>query len=356
MSGIGVAIVGCGYWGANLIRNFWELEEAQLLLACDLDAKLLERTRRRYPTLELTRDYGEILSHPRVDAVVLATPVSTHYPFAREALRAGKHVLVEKPLARTSSEALDLMDVAERNRVTLMVDHTFLYTGAVRRMKELIDSGGIGDLLYYDSVRINLGLVQSDVSVLWDLGPHDFSIMDYLCERDSVSVSAIAARHLNCPFENIAYVTVRFDSRLIAHFHLNWLAPLKVRMTLIGGSKKMIVYDDMQPSEKVKVYDKGITVNHDPERRARLLTGYRNGDMLAPQLDTHEALRLMAREFCCSISENRPSLTSGYMGYRVVRLLEAAQHSAQQGGREIELASPTIPPTHGLAAGTPART
>ncbi len=342
MTRIHVAQVGCGYWGQNLMRNFWELEEAELLVACDLNQTLLARTRRRYPTLELTQSYKEILSHPRVDAVVLATPVSTHYAFAREALQAGKHVLVEKPLARTANEVLDLIELAERQRRTLMVDHTFLYTGAVRRMKQLIGSGEIGDLLYYDSVRINLGLVQNDTNVLWDLGPHDFSIMDYLCERDPVSVSAVAATHLDCQFENIAYVTARFDSPLIAHFHLNWLAPVKVRMTLVGGSKKMIVYDDTEPSEKVKLYDRGISVNHDPERRTRLLTDYRNGDMLAPQLDTNEALRLMAREFVRSIFEDSSPLTDGFAGYRVVRLLEAAQQSIQQRGQEIELGTPVL--------------
>ena len=349
MREIGVAIVGCGYWGQNLIRNFWELEEAELLVVCDADAKILARTLRRYPTVELTRDYQTVLRHPGLDAVVLATPVSTHYSFARLALQAGKHVLVEKPLATTTNEVLELMDLAERQRKTLMVDHTFLYTAAVRRMKQLIDSGEIGELLYYDSVRINLGLVQSDINVLWDLGPHDFSIMDHLCELDPVSVSATAAAHLDCPFENIAYVTVRFNSKLIAHFHLNWLAPVKVRLTLVGGSKKMVVYDDMEPSEKVKVYDRGIDMNYDPERRARLLTSYRNGDMLAPQLDTTEALRLVAREFTSSISENRLPMTNGSAGYRVVRLLEAAQQSIQKNGREIELCDTELPATQSAA-------
>ncbi len=343
MRPIGLAVVGCGYWGQNLVRNFWELDEAQLLVVCDLDAKLLIRTQRRYPTLELTNNYQDVLQNPRVDAVVLATPVSTHYHFARQALRAGKHVLVEKPLAQTTNQVFDLMDVAERFRKTLMVDHTFLYTGAVRRMKQLIDTGEVGELLYYDSVRINLGLVQNDTNVLWDLGPHDFSIMDYLCGLDPKSVSATAVTHLNCPFENIAYIIVRFDSSLIAHFHLNWLAPVKVRMTLVGGSKKMLVYNDMEPSDKVKVYDRGFTVNHDPERRARLLTGYRNGDMMAPQLDTTEALRLVAKEFVSAILEQRRPLTNGSAGYRVVRLLEAAQKSIEQNGREIELHDSVFP-------------
>jgi predicted dehydrogenase len=348
MSEIGVAIIGCGYWGQNLIRNFWEAEGARLRVVCDVDASSLARTCRRYPTLEITEAYEEVLTHPAIDAVVLATPVSTHYGFAKQALEAGKHVLVEKPLAARSAEALDLVETADHLSKTLMVDHTFLYTPAVRRMKQLIDGGEIGELLYYDSVRINLGLVQSDTNVLWDLGPHDFSIMDHLCGRDPIAISATAARHLDCPFDNIAYISARFDSQLIAHFHLNWLAPVKIRLTLVGGSKKMLVYDDMEPTEKVKVYDRGITMNHDPEHRARLLAGYRIGDMWAPQLDTTEALRLVAREFIGAITESRPPLTDGFAGYRVVRLLEAAQGSIEKNGRETGLAGPALPRARAL--------
>ena len=342
MQKIKVAIVGGGYWGQNLIRNFWEVEEAEVAFVCDLDPKALARAQRRYPTAQVTRHYRELLDSPRVDAVVLATPVSTHYGFAREALLAGKHVLVEKPLARSTAEVLDLVELAEQQRKLLMVDHTFLYTSAVRRMKEWVDRGDIGELLYFDSVRINLGLVQSDINVVWDLAPHDFSILNYVCDSDPVTVSAVGARHLGCPYENIAYVTARYDSQLIAHFHVNWLSPVKVRSTLVGGSSKMIVYDDMEATEKIKVYDRGFTVNHDPERRERLLTGYRNGDMLAPNLDTTEALRLMARDFVCSILENRQPISDATSGYRVVRLLEAAQQSIEKNGREIMLPAPAL--------------
>jgi len=332
-----VAVVGGGYWGQNLLRNFLEVEEPELSFVCDLDPKALARAQRRYPTAQVTRNYRELLDSPRVDAIVLATPVSTHYEFARQALLAGKHVLVEKPLARSTAEVLDLMELADKVGKVLMVDHTFLYTGAVRRMKELVESGEIGEMLYFDSVRINLGLVQSDINVMWDLAPHDFSILNYVHDGDPVAVSAVGARHLGCPYENIAYITARYDSPLIAHFHVNWLSPVKVRSTLVGGSSKMIVYDDMEGSEKIKVYDRGFTVNHDPERRERLLTGYRNGDMLAPQLETTEALRLMARDFICSILENRQPLSDAVSGYRVVRLLEAAQQSIEKNGREVTL-------------------
>ena len=337
MSNLRVAVVGCGYWGQNLLRNFCELEEAEVVVACDFDQKALARAKRRYPTIETTQDYQEVLADPRVEAVVLATPVSTHYPFASMALQAGKHVLVEKPLAQSSQEVQDLIDLAERMGKVLMVDHTFLYTGAVRRMKALVDAGEIGDLLYFDSVRISLGLVQSDINVLWDLGPHDLAIMDYLCKREPISISATGVKHLETPYQNIAYVTVQSEGNFIAHFHLNWMAPVKVRRTLVGGSKKMIVYDDMEASEKVKVYDKGITQNHDPERRERMLTGYRNGDMLAPNLDGTEALKLMAREFVSSIAQNRAPLTDGYAGLRVVRLLEAAEESMAHDGRVVFL-------------------
>ena len=342
MNKLRVAIIGCGYWGQNLIRNFAELDEMELAAVSDFDLNALARIKRRHPTVGLRHSFQEVISDPRIDAVVLATPVSTHYPFARQALLAGKHVLVEKPLATSTEHVLDLIHLAERHKRTLMVDHTFLYTAAVRRMKALVDSGDIGDILYFDSVRISLGLVQSDINVIWDLAPHDFSIMDHLCDSKPVAISATGMRHLNCPFENIAYVTAHFEGSMIAHFHVNWLAPVKVRRTLVGGSKKMIVYDDMEPSEKIKIYDKGICMNHDPERRERMLAGYRNGDMLAPNLDGGEALRLMAREFVSSVTEKRAPISDGHAGYRVVRLLEAAQQSMERNGRPVELRLPPM--------------
>jgi len=343
MSKVRIAIVGCGYWGQNLIRNFSDLEGVEVGAVCDFNLNALARMKRRYPTIELLQDYRDVLSDSRIHGVVIATPASTHYPFAHQALQAGKHVLVEKPLAPSTKQVLDLVELAEKRSKTLMVDHTFLYTSAVRHIKSLIDSGEVGDLLYFDSVRISLGLVQRDINVIWDLAPHDFSIMDYLCEGDPVSISATGMKHLGCSFESIAYVTVHFADNLIAHFHLNWLAPVKIRKTLVGGTRKMIAYDDMETSEKVRVYDKGITMNLDPNSRERMLAGYRNGDMVAPNLDSSEALRLMAREFVDSIMHKRPPLSDGYAGYRVVRLLEAAQRSMELNGRPIELDTPLIP-------------
>lgn len=342
MKRVRVAQVGCGYWGQNLIRNFWELDGADVVMACDPDERVQARMRRRYPAVELTSSYSQVLANSQVEAVVLATPVSTHYDFAKAALLAGKHVLVEKPIATTSVHVIDLIETAASQGKTLMVDHTFLYTAAVRRMKTLIDSGELGELLYFDSVRINLGLVQSDTNVLWDLGPHDFSIMDHLLGQEPVSVTAIGVKHLRTPYENMAYVTAQFESNLIAHFHLNWLAPVKVRRTLVGGSQKMLVYDDMENSEKIKIYDRGVGQNHDPANRERLLTSYRNGDSLAPNLDTTEAIRVMATEFLASINETRPPLSDGYSALRVVRLLEAAQRSIRQDGGQV-LLSPMVP-------------
>src|SRR5258708_271214 len=352
MSNLRVAIVGCGYWGQNLLRNFCELEEAEVIMVCDFDYRAWLGVKRRYRTTAVTQRDAEVLADPRIDAVVLATPVSTHYPFAKEALQADKHVLVEKPLAQSAAQVLDLIDLAERRGKTLMVDHTFVYTGAVRRMKSLVESGEVGQLLYFDSVRSSLGLVQGDITVLWAVGPHALSIMDYLGGQEPVAISATGVRHLNTPYENVAYVTVHFDGNFIAHFHLNWLAPVKVRRTLVGGSKKMIVYDDMENSEKVKVYDKGIVQSHDPQRRERMLTGYRNGDMLAPQLEASEALRRMAQEFVSSILEKRAPLSDGHAGYRVVRLLEGAQRSIEENGRVIDLRESQLPMRGIFAAST----
>jgi predicted dehydrogenase len=333
-----LTIVGCGYWGQKLIRNFAELPDVELASVCDFDLNALARAKRRYPAVELKPDFRQVIADPRIQAVVIATPASTHHPFARQALAAGKHVLVEKPLATRTQQVLELMELAEKNNRTLMVDHTFIFTGAVRRMRAIVDAGELGDLLYFDSVRVSMGLVRSDINVVWDLAAHDFSIMDYLCSKAPVSISAMGAKHLGNPFEDIAFVTVHFEGKMIAHFHVNWLAAVKVRQTLVGGTRSMMVYDDMEAVEKVRVYDKGITMNHDPVHREHLLAGYRSGDMVAPMLDTGEALRLMAREFVDSITQKRLPISDGCAGYRVVRLLEAAQKSMESNGQAVQLA------------------
>lgn len=338
---ITVGIIGCGYWGPNLIRNFVESETAEVRWICDSDAERLEKISRRYPSARTALDYHELLADPRLDAVVIATPVATHYRFARRALEAGKHVLVEKPFTASVREAEELIELAAREGLTVMVDHTFIYTGAVRRIKELVSGGEIGDLLYFDSVRINLGLFQHDVNVVWDLAPHDLSIMDHVVGREAVSLTATGSCHIEPGIENIAYVQLRFDDSFIANFHFNWLSPVKIRRTLIAGSRKMIVYDDIEPTEKVRVYDKGVERNGpgaaDKEATYRALVSYRTGDVWVPQLDPTEALRYVCAEFLEAVAGSRRSLSDGEAGLRVVRLLEAAQESINNNGRLIKL-------------------
>jgi len=333
-------MIGVGYWGPNLIRNFSDLDDAQVVSCSDLSQERLNKIAKRYLAVKCTQHNEELLADPQVDAVVVATPVSTHYPIAKAALEAGKHVMIEKPLADSSEHALDLVETAERVGRVLMVDHTFIYTSAVRKMRELIDSGELGDILYFDSIRVNLGLFQKDINVIWDLAPHDLSIMDFLLRAEPIAVSAIGASHAGNDIANIAYLTLRFPNNILAHFHVNWLAPVKIRQTLLGCSKKMVVYDDVEPTDKIRVYDKGIVVNGtngSAEKRYQALVGYRTGDVLIPKIDTTEALLRVAQEFVSSIAESRAPLTDGVAGYRVVRYLEAAQRSLENNGHEVLL-------------------
>jgi predicted dehydrogenase len=319
----------------------WETPGVRLVSVCDLRAERLAGVRSRYPAVEITADFDELLSDSRVDAIAIATPVSSHFPLALKALQAGKHVFVEKPMTSTTEQGQRLIEEADRRGLVLAVDHTFVYTGAVRKMRELVDSGGIGDIYYYDSVRVNLGLFQHDVNVLWDLAVHDLSIMDFILPAHPVAVSATGISHVAGEPENIAYLNLFFESNLIAHIHVNWLAPVKVRQTLVGGSRKMIVYDDLEPSEKIKVYDKGITVNGNGngngEKRYQMLVGYRTGDMWAPQLDMTEALSLELRQFAKAVEGAVSLSTNGQAGLRVVRVLEAATKSMAERGRVVEL-------------------
>jgi predicted dehydrogenase len=340
---ITIGVIGCGYWGPNLLRNFAENEAARLRWMCDLDPTRLSRVGRRYPSAETTRDYHQIIRDPHTDAVVIATPVATHFNFAREALEAGKHVLVEKPFTTSVREAEMLVELAERHRLTLMVDHTFVYTGAVRKIKEIVQSDELGDLLYFDSTRINLGVFQHDINVVWDLAPHDLSIMDFIIDRQPEALTATGSCHIEQGIENIAYVTLRFSDPFIAHFHFNWLSPVKIRHTLIAGSRKMVVYNDIEPTEKIRVYDKGVTTNHRSENGTNkevayeTLVSYRTGDVWVPKLDQTEALHYVCDEFLSAIRERRRPLTDGLSGLRVVRLLEAAQQSINRGGQLIKI-------------------
>jgi predicted dehydrogenase len=339
---IRLGVIGYGYWGPNLVRNFAEVPGCQLVAVSDMRAERLAAVRARYPGVRTFADPNQLMSERRIDAVAIVTPVSTHYDLAMQALKAGKHVLVEKPLAVTADQAAQLVDEAERRKLVLSVDHTFVYTGAVRKMRELVHSGGVGDIYYYDSVRVNLGLFQHDVSVMWDLAVHDLAIMDYVLPLKPIAVSATGMSHLDGKPENIAFLTLFFENRLIAHLHVNWLAPVKVRRTLVGGSKKMIVYDDLEPSEKIKVYDKGVTLTNEsaapgPQQRYRMLVDYRSGDMWAPRLDITEALTTEARHFISCVEAGQPTMTDGQAGLRVVRILEAATESIAMRGRIVEL-------------------
>jgi predicted dehydrogenase len=332
MEPLGVAVVGCGYWGPNLVRNFDSGSGTRVRWAVDLDQARLREIGAGHPRVRLTSDLEEVLKDPETAIVSVATPVETHHRIAKAALEAGKHVLVEKPITANVAHAEELVALARRKGLVLACDHTFVFTGAVRKIKELVSSGKLGQILYFDSVRANLGVFQRDVNVIWDLAPHDLSILDHLVGRLPKAVIAVGACHAGQNLENIAYLTLIFEGQLIAHIHVNWLAPIKIRQILIGGSEKMVVYDDMEISEKVKIYDKGISVSAN-----EMLVGYRTGDMLAPQLDRTEALRLVADHFVECIRERKTPINDGESALRVLKVLEAARVSIREGGRRVEV-------------------
>jgi predicted dehydrogenase len=331
-----VAVVGCGYWGPNLIRNFSICPDTKLVAVCDKDGERLKKVLAGYPAVEPIQDFDALLARSDIDAIAIATPVRTHAPMGLAALRAGKHVLVEKPLAPSVADAQQMVRLAREKNLTLMVDHTFIYSGPVRRMKAILDSGELGDIYFIDSVRINLGLFQHDVNVVWDLAPHDLSILDYLVGRLPRSLSAFGTCHADSTqeIEDVAYLNLDFGDGLLASFHVNWLSPVKVRHFIVGGSKKSIVYNDLEPAEKLKIYDRGITIASDPEARRGALIGYRTGDVWSPHIDPSEPLQVMVRHFAECIRTGQKPLTDGEAGLRVVRILEAAGRSIKaQGGR-----------------------
>ena len=336
---IRIGVIGYGYWGPNLVRNCFETPGVRVASVSDLRADRLTLLNSRYPTVKTTQNCLDLIEDPSIDAVAIATPVSTHYDLAFRALKEGKHVLVEKPLASDTEQVQHLIEHAMKCNRVLMVDHTFVYTGAVRKIRELVESGTLGEIYYYDSVRVNLGLFQHDVNVLWDLAVHDLSIMDYVLPFRPCAVSATGLSHVPGGTENIAYLTLFFEGSQMAHIHANWLAPVKLRRTLIGASRKMIVYDDLDQGEKIKVYDKGITLNNpqNPEKIYQLMVGYRTGDMLAPQIDATEALRREISHFVDCIERQEAPITDGIAGLRVVEILQAASQSMAQRGRPVEL-------------------
>jgi predicted dehydrogenase len=333
---IKVGVIGLGYWGPNLVRNFCTLPESTLAMGCDLQADRCEKIAALYPSIRCTQNVDEVFQHREIDAIAVATPVHTHYGLAKKALAAGKHVLITKPLTDNGAHADELINLADKKRLILQVDHTFIYHPAVERLKDIVMRGELGDLYYFDSVRINLGLFQTDVSVIWDLAPHDISIMEHLIGRPVQWVQAVGARHAGQKFESMAYITVQFADNILGHCHVNWLAPMKVRLVTLGGSRRMVVYDDNLVTEKVKIYDKGVTLNS-IEGLYDALVQYRHGDMYAPAIENSEALAREIKHFVHCIKQGAAPITDGRAGLRVVRILAAAEESIRREGKRVSL-------------------
>ncbi len=328
-----VGVIGYGYWGPNIVRNLSGLDGCDLVAVCDKSQAALKRAGRSYPGVQLTTDVSDLLRSPEIDAIAVITPVWTHFDLAKAALENGKHVFVEKPFTSTSAQAEQLIELGARKNLQIMVDHTFLFSGAVRKIRQLVDDGTLGPLYYFDSTRVNLGLFQHDVSVVWDLAPHDLSIMDYLVSVQPEAVSATGANHLN-GHADMAFITVYFPNNIVAHVNVNWLSPVKVRTTLIGGRDKMLVWNDLEPDEKIKVYDKGVNITNG-EGLYDLLVSYRSGDVWAPKVDSTEALKLELTYFLDCIRKSETPTSDGTAGLRVVRLLEAADHSLNNRGKLV---------------------
>jgi len=328
-------VIGYGYWGPNVVRNLDGLEAARVVALADKSPAARAKAQRAMPATRISSSASEVICSPEVDAVAIITPVWTHFELAKAALENGKHVFVEKPFTSNTAQAEELINLAARKNLRIMVDHTFLFTGAVRKIKQLLEEGALGKLYYYDSTRVNLGLFQHDVNVIWDLAPHDLSIMDYLIEGNAEQIVATGQTHLN-GHEDVAFITLYFPNHVIAHINVNWLSPVKVRMTLIGGEKKMLVWNDLEADEKIKVYDKGVKVTS-REGVYNLLVNYRSGDMWAPHLEPVEALRLELGYFVECIASNQTPFNDGLAGLRVVKMLEAANQSLRRRGAAIHL-------------------
>jgi predicted dehydrogenase len=338
MSNINIGVIGYGYWGPNIVRNFFSTPGCTIKMVADGRPERLNLLAKIFPSIQGVKDAEDILNSSEIDAVVIATPVFTHFALAKRALQNGKHVLIEKPMTSSVAEADELINLATQKGLTIMADHTFLYTGAVQKMKEIIDTEVIGTPLYFESSRINLGLFQPDINVLWDLAPHDISILTYLVTEVPESINATGISHTRNNIENIAYLTVNYNSSFIAHFTCSWSSPVKVRQTLIGGDKKMILYNDLEASEKVRVYDTGY--NHKTEEdRTRIMVDYRTGDVYIPKLSMREALAGVADDFVQSVMQKKSPLSNAMLGRSVVRILEASQESIKNKGREVRIKS-----------------
>jgi predicted dehydrogenase len=333
---IKVGIVGYGYWGINLLRNFMALSNCQVKYVCDARQERLAIAQKNYPKLNITTNFDDLINDPEVGAIIIATPVFLHYELAKKALLANKNVLVEKPLTGSLSEANELVELANARNLKLAVDHTFLFTGSVQKIKNLIDNNEFGKIQYFDSTRINLGLFQPDVNVIWDLAPHDISILNYLIPEKPVAVVCTGQSHTQNRIENIAFLTVYYNSDFIAHFNCSWISPVKIRRILIGGDKKMCLYDDVEPTEKLKIYDTGFSVVNEEDKH-KMLIDYRVGDIFIPKISQKEALSEMAANFIDSIIENTKPLVDGLAGLEVVKILEAAQKSINNNGKLVNI-------------------
>jgi len=326
-------VIGYGYWGPNIVRNLRGIDTAKVVTICDKSSAALRRAQQANPDVHVTSDFADVLSSPDIDAVAVITPVWTHFELAKRALQNGKHVFVEKPFTSTSAQAVELIELAEKNNLQIMVDHTFLFTGAVKKIHQLIDDSTLGKLYYYDSTRVNLGLFQHDVNVIWDLAPHDLSIVDYLIGERPEAIVATGEKHLN-GLTDIAFMTLYFPDNVIAHINVNWLSPVKVRTTLIGGEKKMLVWNDLEADEKIKVYDRGVQMNS-REGVYDLLVSYRSGDMWSPKIEATEALKAELSYFVDCIEKSEVPINDGMAGLRIVRMLEAAEESMNLKGEAV---------------------
>lgn len=334
-----IAVIGCGYWGSHILRNFNNSDSWNLVAACDTDENQLKKVSNLYPNIKTTTNPKELFENNEIDAISIATPVFSHFELAKDSLLSGKHTWVEKPLTSTSEQAKELVNIAKEKKLILNVDHTFIYTSSVQKIKEIVDRGDLGNILYFDSVRINLGLFQHDVNVIWDLAPHDISIIEFCTGKKAVSVNATGSavmKYSDKDIENIAYLTINFEDGSIAHIHVNWLSPVKIRKIIFGGSERMLVFDDMENAEKIKIYDTGVKIDKKEEIYESLIQ-YRIGDMLSPAISNKEALKEEVEHFYNCIKENKNTITDGEMGLRVVRILEAANESLRNNGSLVLL-------------------
>jgi len=336
---IRIGVIGYGYWGPNIVRNLRGVDGCEVASVCDRSSGALKRVAQAYPDVATTTDASELMISPKIDAIAIVTPVHTHFELAKAALEQGKHIFIEKPFTASTAQAEQLIELATRRNLTIMVDHTFLFTGAVRKIRQLVDERVLGDIYYYDSTRVNLGLFQHDVSVVWDLAPHDLSIMDFLIQQKPEAVIATGEAHLN-GLVDVAYITVYFPGNTIAHINVNWLSPVKIRTTLIGGEKRMLVWNDLEADEKLKIYDKGVEMNgngHAKQGLYDLLVSYRSGDMWAPRVEQAEALKVELKYFVDCVRMNQTPINDGVAGLRVVQLLEAADRSLKERGKTVRL-------------------